>query len=154
MSPGAPICRKVYNEVKVDVIPTELSVLGFTNRWYSQGITRAEKTILPSAREISILPLPYYLGSKIEAFKHRGNNDYIFSHDIEDIITVPDGRRDLYTLQVADIAIKDYLRAELSLMADNTRFIESVSGHIGYGATRTSRALRIIDFIKEFNEIT
>jgi len=154
ISPGAPICRKIYNDVKVDVMPTESSVLGFTNRWYSEGITRSEKTTLPSTREISILPLPYYLGSKIEAFKQRGNNDYLFSHDIEDIITVLDGRVNLYTLIDADTSIKDYLKAELGFMADDIHFIESVSGHIGYGTTRTARASRIIDFIKEFNGIS
>lgn len=154
MSPGAPICRKIYNDVKVDVMPTEISVLGFTNRWYSQGITKLEKTTLPSKREISILSLPYYIGSKIEAFKQRGNNNYIFSHDIEDIITILDGRMNLYTLFDAETAIKDYLREELGFMAKDTSFIESVSGHIGYGATRTSRALRIIDFINEFNGIS
>ena len=31
-SPGAPICRWVYNDIKVDVMPTDYDILGFSNR--------------------------------------------------------------------------------------------------------------------------
>jgi len=34
-SPGAPICRWIYNDIKVDVMPTDCDILGFSNRWYT-----------------------------------------------------------------------------------------------------------------------
>jgi predicted nucleotidyltransferase len=37
-SQGAPICRWIYKDVKLDVMPNESSVLGFSNRWYTPGI--------------------------------------------------------------------------------------------------------------------
>lgn len=82
MSIGVPICRKIYKGVTVDVMPTDESILGFTNKWYTDGITKPEMAVLPSGRKISILSFPYFIASKIEAYKHRGNDDYIFSHDI------------------------------------------------------------------------
>lgn len=38
-----------------------------------------------------VTPAPF-LGTKLEAFKGRGKNDYLGSHDLEDVITVIDGR--------------------------------------------------------------
>jgi len=32
-SPGAPICRWLYQGIKVDVMPTDEKVLGFSNKW-------------------------------------------------------------------------------------------------------------------------
>jgi hypothetical protein len=32
--PGAPICRWVYKNVTLDVMPTVKEILGFANRWY------------------------------------------------------------------------------------------------------------------------
>jgi hypothetical protein len=40
-SAGAPICRWIYNEVKVDVMPTDYDILGFSNKWYAEGIESA-----------------------------------------------------------------------------------------------------------------
>lgn len=47
MSQGAPICRKIYKNIIVDVMPHNLSILGFTNRWHSESIKKSEKTALP-----------------------------------------------------------------------------------------------------------
>ena len=32
-SSGAPICRWIYKDIKVDVMPTDENILGFSNRW-------------------------------------------------------------------------------------------------------------------------
>lgn len=37
---------------------------------------------------IKSVTAPYFLATKIEAFKTRGKNDFLGSHDFEDIITV------------------------------------------------------------------
>ena len=37
-SASAPICRWIYKDIKVDVMPTDSDVLGFSNRWYEEGI--------------------------------------------------------------------------------------------------------------------
>jgi hypothetical protein len=36
-----------------------------------------------------------FVATKFEAFHGRGNNDHLASHDLEDIITVVDGRPEL-----------------------------------------------------------
>src|ERR671918_140763 len=42
-SEGAPLCRWRQGNVIVDVMPTDASVLGFTNRWYPMAIDTAQR---------------------------------------------------------------------------------------------------------------
>lgn len=42
-SPGAPICRWIYKSLKVDVMPTDEKILGFSNKWYIVGIRNKVK---------------------------------------------------------------------------------------------------------------
>jgi hypothetical protein len=77
--------------VKLDVMPIDPAILGFGNRWYEPGVTAAIKQVLPNGCEIWIFSVPYLLGAKIEAFKNRGKNQYYFSKDFEDIVTLLNG---------------------------------------------------------------
>jgi len=44
---------------------------------------------------IKLVSSPYFLATKIEAFTGRGGGDYQASHDLEDIITLLDGRPEI-----------------------------------------------------------
>jgi hypothetical protein len=44
---GAPICRWIYNGVKVDIMPSDSTILGFSNQWYVEGIENKITKILP-----------------------------------------------------------------------------------------------------------
>lgn len=91
-SPDAPICRWLKEGVTLDVMPSEPGVLSFHNRWYPLAVTTAQTVRLPSGREIKLIDAPTFIATKLEAFKGRGMGDFLVSHDIEDIITVVDGR--------------------------------------------------------------
>ncbi len=43
--------------------------------------------------EIRIVTAPYFLATKLDAFRGRGKGDYFGSNDLEDIVAVVDGRR-------------------------------------------------------------
>ena len=45
--------------------------------------------------EIRIVTAPYFLATKLEAFKGRGKGDFLGSHDLEDFVSVVDGREAL-----------------------------------------------------------
>jgi hypothetical protein len=40
-SDGAPICRWLIDQMKLDVMPTDETILGFSNRWYNPAIEAA-----------------------------------------------------------------------------------------------------------------
>ena len=39
---GAPRCRWLCGDIRLDLMPAHPSVLGFTNRWYQQALENAE----------------------------------------------------------------------------------------------------------------
>jgi hypothetical protein len=51
-SEGAPICRWIYKYIKVDVMPTDPNVLGFSNRWYEEGIEMKIQKTLPDGTAV------------------------------------------------------------------------------------------------------
>ena len=104
-SEGAPTCRWRHGSLILDVLPTDERILGFSNRWYGPAI-RAAQTIRVGRHDIRVVTTPYFLATKLEAFHGRGGHDYRASHDLEDIITVIDGRPELGTeVLAADAAV-------------------------------------------------
>ena len=85
---GAPICRWLYKGDMIDVMPTDVKFLGFTNKWYNPGILHKERYTLSNGRTIYIMPVLYFLATKIEAINSRGGEDLRVSHDFEDVIYV------------------------------------------------------------------
>src|SRR5262249_42054633 len=89
---GAPICRWRHGKLILDVMPTDETILGFSNRWYVAAMVHSERIDLEKNLIVRIATAPYFLATKIEAFKGRGKNDYLASHDLEDLVAVIDGR--------------------------------------------------------------
>ena len=77
--------------MKLDVMPTDETILGFSNRWYKPAIEAAAVVALDGF-ELRVVTTPYFIGTKLEAFRGRGKEDFYASSDLEDIITVLDGR--------------------------------------------------------------
>jgi len=63
-------------------------VLGFTNRWYAPALEHATTFTPPSGTPIQMITTPFFLGTKMEAFRGRGNMDYQASHDLEDFVAI------------------------------------------------------------------
>lgn len=113
LSPEAPICRWVLHGVALDLMPSQPGILGFHNRWYPMAIETAARFNLPSGMAIRLITAPVFVATKFEAFHGRGNNDYLASHDLEDIITVVDGRPELtQEIEQVDSGLRRYIAAE------------------------------------------
>ena len=76
----------------VDIMTTDEKILGFSNKWYSEGFKAAINYKIDEHHTVKIFSAPYFLASKIEAFKNRGNNDGRTSSDFEDIVFVLENR--------------------------------------------------------------
>jgi hypothetical protein len=102
-------CRFRFNDIIVDVMPSDASVLGYANRWFVDGLANARKFSLPSGRNIQIFEPPYFLATKLEAFSGRGNGDP-YHKDVEDMVILIDGRPELQA-EVARCAaeLKQYI---------------------------------------------
>ena len=93
--PGAPLCRWCTDDLVLDLMPTQGEILGFANRWYPLALETAQLQGLPSGRAIRIVTAPVFLATKLESFRGRGQGNFLFSHDLEDLIAVVDGRASL-----------------------------------------------------------
>ena len=142
---GAPTCRFQKGSVLLDVMPTRESPLGETNPWYGEGIIHAVKVRLPKAGDIAILTSPYFLATKLVAFKNRGRKDYRASHDLEDIIAVIDGNESLEADIVASPGtVRAFLKKEFGVLLKTSAFLESIEGHISDYQNASARAALIV----------
>jgi len=126
-----PVCRWSFHDVIVDVMPTDAKILGFSNRWYSQAIQHSEVVRLDNDLDIRLVTAPFFLATKIGAFLGRGNGDFLSSHDIEDIITILNGRKEI----VGEVArsspeLRTFLSATFKTFLANEAFLESIPGHL------------------------
>lgn len=103
------ICRWRINSVVVDVMPCDEAILGFSNKWYKAAV-KNYSVINLEGTEIKVVTAPYFLATKVEAFLGRGNNDFMGSHDLEDIITILDGRSEIVAeIKEAETKLQTYL---------------------------------------------
>jgi predicted nucleotidyltransferase len=129
--PEAPVCRWMIGNCILDVMPTDEKILGFGNRWYPAAIRTAARVQLPSGRLISLIAPPAFVATKLEAFHGRGKGEYLSSHDLEDIITVVDGRSELVEeVHKSDPELRDYLAKEFGSLLSNAEFVEALAGHL------------------------
>lgn len=148
-----PICRWIYSGVIVDIMPTNEKILGFSNKWYKEGMLKAKKINLPGGIEVSIFSVPYLMATKLEAFKGRGHDDFLGSADMEDIVALVDGCEGLTDeIQQSSEKLRKYFQEELQTLLKNDRFLEAVRAHIESiepTGTRAKRALSILQIIAQ-----
>jgi hypothetical protein len=60
MGEDEPACRWLVEGVKIDVMPTEESILGFSNRWYSDALKYAETRNITDDLDIRLVTAPYF----------------------------------------------------------------------------------------------
>jgi hypothetical protein len=129
-TPGAPLCRWRHGHLIADVMPTDTTVLGFSNRWYPTAIETAQ-TFKISGYDVRVVTPALFIATKLEAFHGRGGHDVIASHDLEDIIAVVDGRPEI----VGDVAaasddVRAYIGTEIRALLHNRDFTEALAGFL------------------------
>lgn len=121
-------------------MPTLEEVLGFSNPWYPLAITSAQTMVLPSGAAIQVITAPVFLATKLEAFAGRGGGDYLFSHDLGDVIAVIDGRDELASeIQGAAPELRAYLAEQFRRLLATRAFRDSLPGHLPGDAASQAR---------------
>lgn len=80
-SEGAPLCRWLIDGIRVDIMPTDERILGFSNRWYSSALRHAVQTEIGN-------------GDWKPFWDMVGTISWPVTH-LEDIIAVLDGRKEI-----------------------------------------------------------
>jgi hypothetical protein len=119
------------SDLIVDFMPDDAAILGFSNRWYADALRGADDHVLPSGTVIRVVAPAHFLGTKIEAFRGRGNNDPLGSRDVEDILNVVDGRASL---------VEEVAHAPEALRADIADGLAALLAHRDFGYAVQSAA--------------
>ncbi len=144
------MCRMRLGDLKVDFMPDDPNILGFTNRWYEKGIQTSIKYELPSGRQIKHLTAPLFLATKFEAYNGRGNADPLGSHDLEDIIILVDGRKELLEeIANTDEDVRQYISEQFGALQTHRDFEHFLDGNITE-AGRSDIVRRRIEDITDF----
>ncbi len=123
-------CRYRKGELVLDLMPIDGNILGFSNRWYQDGMRKAISQKVGS-HTIRLLSLEHFFATKIEAFLGRGQGDFYSSKDIEDIVTVLAGRPGTLTeLQENKGDVLQYIKNHFEKFVSDVEFRQSVQGHL------------------------
>ena len=71
------------------------------------------------------------MATKLVAFAGRGRGDYLFSHDLGDIISVVDGRESLVSeLSACHAELRLEVAASVARLMTPRSFLDSLPGHL------------------------
>jgi len=142
MSEGAPVCRWIFNKVHVDTLLPNLQ-MGFTNKWYAEGIKHSFDYSLNKNLQIKLFELPYFLATKFEAVLHRGLPDLRMSHDFEDIIylwsNVPNI---LEQCKKAESNLQNYFSVTFKNLMSNWTFNEAIEAHLPFDNIMSAQRIK------------
>jgi predicted nucleotidyltransferase len=148
-SEGAPVCRWLIDGMKLDIMPIDEKILGFSNRWYRDAMDAAHEVELEPDLRIRLISAPYFIATKLEAFRSRGRGDYTNSHDLEDLLTVVDGRVEIVAEVASTGELRSYISEQFRTLLGIPAFIDALPGYLLPDAGSQSRLPILLNRLKE-----
>ena len=131
------ICRMLLGGLKVDFMPDDDKILGFSNRWYAKGIATAVPCALTETLNVRRLAPELFIATKLEAYLGRGGPDLFASRDLEDILTVMEGRPEIVEeVRRAETDVRQFIAEQFRLLLGMDDFDYFVHGNVRGSADR------------------
>ena len=133
MADNTPPFRWYWNRMQLDLVPLDEKVLGFANPWYRVGFEAAMVAEVAQGLKLRHLSAPYFLATKFEAFKDRGQNDVYLSHDLEDIMTVIEGRSTVVAeVSIVSADVRSHVGQSVAALLDMPDFHNALPGLLSH----------------------
>ncbi len=145
-----PPCRWIYDSQILDVIPVKAVGPHATNRWFDEGVREASTVKIDAGRPIRILSPVYFIATKLDAFRSRGDAVNLLSyevdvnHDLEDIIILIDGLAGIHQQLAASTGqVRSFIRHEFALLLKDSRLGNYIANCLptSQNSERTERVL-------------
>lgn len=150
---NAPICRWIHGGQKVDVMPVNGDVLGFGNRWFG-AVCKTAWAYDVGGFVVRVARAPELLATKAEAFASRGNGDYVISTDMEDFVSIVNGRPELLReVQATSPEVRDYLRSSVATWLGDEPFLDALPGFLAGDEGTQLRAPMILERLRAIGEL-
>jgi hypothetical protein len=144
-SEHAPICRWIIDGMILDVMPTDETILGYSNRWYVAAMEHAQEMRLAADLSISVVTAPYFVATKLEAFNGRGRGDFAMSPDLEDLVAVIDGRPTISgEISAESHDLREFIAAQFTRLLHAPEFLDALPGHLLPDAASQARLPELI----------
>jgi len=103
---------------------------------------------------IRVVTAPYFCATKLEAFKGRGKGDYLASHDLEDLLTVVDGRPELLDeLRSAPEDVRSCIADAVGHMLKARQFIDALAGYLLPDSASQARINQLLAKLTQISEL-
>ncbi len=150
---GAPVCRWLFGELTIDIMPTDQAALGFANRWHLLGFEHAVRHRINAKTEILLLPPPFFVAPKLEALHGRGGQDWRGAPDLEDLVFVLDNRPELPgEVSSAPECVWSYLVGQFAELLRGTTLREYVASSLP-SATGGGRVGHVLAQMQEIADV-
>lgn len=131
MSEGAPICRWIINGCRVDIMPIDAKAFGMNSKWFREALDSATIEDLGDGQTARVITAPLFVATKLAAFEDRGRMDVYCSHDLEDIVTVVDGREDIVeTILSSPEDVRTFIAHNFKALTEHPDFEDAIVGHL------------------------
>jgi hypothetical protein len=127
----APICRWIVKRCRVDIMPIDSRELGMNSQWFREALESAQLVTLEGRLQAKVVTPPLFLATKLTAFQDRGHADLYGSHDVEDIVTIVDGCKNIVK-EIANSAsdVRKFIADGFSALMQHPDFDEALFGHL------------------------
>jgi len=142
---GAPMCRWRLDDIIVDIMPDKgAEFMGLSSRWFSDALKSATLKSIPGG-EVPVISAATFVATKLVAYADRGKGDY-YHHDLEDVISVVDGRSSLsQELKSSPPALRGFVADQIRQLIDDPDFLRHLPGHLPSDDVSQSR----LPFLRE-----
>lgn len=144
MRPGAPRCRWVLGDLTVDIMPVDADYLGLRTDWFKEALESARPIQVVGSTLRVISPVAF-VATKYVAFLDRGEGDFYASHDLEDMITVIDGRASIVEeVRASAPSLSRYVAKAIKTLLNTGDFMDALPGHLpgDFASQRRSLGLK------------
>lgn len=147
------IHRWILGGTLVDIMPASSDFMENINRWYPLTFETAEAVDLSKGRSVLMANPACFLATKMEAFAKRGGGDFLGSRDLEDIVSVIDGRPGI----VADVKnqpsfeVREFIKDTMKRLLGNRDFMDALEGHLPTEHRESRRLHALMERLQEIS---
>jgi hypothetical protein len=148
------IHRFVLGDTLLDVLPAESRDLETLNRWYRITFDTSQPMLIAPGISIETPTAACFLATKLEAFSRRGGGDFLGSRDIEDVISIIDGRDSIVEeIHLSPLPVRGFLAAAMRSMSGMSGFHDCVEGNLSRKKPREQARAVIVERITRIAQL-
>jgi hypothetical protein len=143
------ICRWYQGPYRVDVMPVEGRFMGFRGAWFRAVRDRPWSAELRPGIHVQVARAPELLATKAEAFDDRGHLDFVASKDIEDFLSIVNGRAELLDeVRDAPPEVRAFVCDKIAGWLGDEDFTDALPGQLAGDEASQARITLLLDRLR------